>query len=131
MQPVVLVLDLVVALVAAADLASLRGAGRFRVLRQCSTTCSLGQPQQVTLALENMTRRGSRLRLRDDVPAVFTADPAEFRVDVPGRSRVDSNTEWFPADAEPTPSSRSMPWCSAGWGSGSVRFRGEFQGHHT
>ena len=89
MQPVVLVLDLVVALVAAADLASLRGAGRFRVFRQCSTTCSLGQPQQVTLALENMTRRGRRLRLRDDVPAVFTADPAEFRVDVPGRSRVE------------------------------------------
>ena len=61
-QPVVLVLDLVVALVAAADLASLRGAGRFRVVRQCGTTCSLGQPQQVTLALENMTRRGRRLR---------------------------------------------------------------------
>ena len=88
-QPVVLVLDLVVALVAAADLASLRGAGRFRVVRQCGTTCSLGQPQQVTLALENMTRRGRRLRLRDDVPAVFTADPAEFRVAVPGRSRVE------------------------------------------
>jgi len=89
MQPVVLVLDLVVALVAAADLASLRGAGRFRVCRQCGTTCSLGQPQQVTLALENLTRRGRRLRLRDDVPAVFAADPAEFRVDVPGRSRVE------------------------------------------
>ena len=88
-QPVVLVLDLVLALVAAADLASLRGAGRFRVVRQCGTTCSLGQPQQVTLALENLTGRGRRLRLRDDVPAVFTADPAEFRVDVPGRSRVE------------------------------------------
>ena len=99
MQPVVLVLDLAVALVAAADLASLRGAGRFRVLRHCSTTCSLGQPQQVTLVLENLTSRGRRLRLRDDVPADFTAEPAEFRVDVPGRSRVELEYRVVPKQA--------------------------------
>ncbi len=89
MQPVVLVLDLALVLVAIIDLVSLRGAGRFRVTRDCGATCSLGEPQQVVLAIENTTRRGRRLRLRDDVPAVFTADPAEFQVDVPGRSRVE------------------------------------------
>ncbi len=88
-QPVVIVLDLLVGMVAIADLASLRGAGRFRVVRECETTCSLGEPQQVILTLENTTRRDRRLRLCDDVPAVFTADPAEFRVDVPARSRVE------------------------------------------
>jgi len=77
-------------------LASLRGAGRFRVFRQCSTTCSLGQPRQVTLALETMTRRGRRLRLRDDVPAVFTTDPAELRVDVPGRGWVELESRVVP-----------------------------------
>ncbi len=84
-----LVIDLVLLVVAAVDLASLRGAGRCRVLRKCETTCSLGQPQQVALAIENLTGRGRRLRLRDDVPAVFTADPSEFHFDVPGRSRVE------------------------------------------
>src|SRR5271165_1054445 len=89
MQPFVLVIDLVLLVVAAVDLASLRGAGRCLVLRKCETTCSLGQPQQVALAIENLTGRGRRLRLRDDVPAVFTADPSEFHFDVPGRNRVE------------------------------------------
>src|SRR4051794_14947974 len=67
-QPVVLILDLLVAVVALADLASLRGVGEFRIVRECGTTCSLGEPQQVTLTLENLGRRARRLRLRDDVP---------------------------------------------------------------
>jgi uncharacterized protein (DUF58 family) len=89
LKPVVVVLDLAVAAVALLDLASLRGAGKFHVTRRCEPTCSLGEPQQVTLELENLGPAARRLRLRDDVPAVFAVDPDEFRVDVPGRSRAE------------------------------------------
>src|SRR5437868_14462566 len=88
-KPAVLALDLVAVAVALADLASLRGASRFRVSRQCGSVCSLGEPQAVTLTIDNLARRGRRLRLRDDVPDVFTADPAEFQLDIPGKSRVE------------------------------------------
>src|SRR6516225_9490991 len=71
LKPVVVVLDLAVAAVALLDLASLRGAGKFHVTRRCEPTCSLGEPQQVTLELENLGPAARRLRLRDDVPAVF------------------------------------------------------------
>ena len=100
MQPVVLVLDLVLALVAVVDLASLHGAGRFRVFRQCGTTCSLGEPQQVTLAIENMTRpwppaaaarRRSGESSRPSRPSFASMCPAGA-----GSS---SNTRWFPAGA--------------------------------
>ena len=55
-KPAVLALDLVAAAVALADLASLRGASRFRVSRQCGSVCSLGEPQAVTLAIENRSQ---------------------------------------------------------------------------
>ncbi len=48
-KPVVLALDLMVALAAIFDLLSLRGAAKLQVVRQCGTTCSLGERQQVTL----------------------------------------------------------------------------------
>ena len=95
-KPAVLALDLVAAAVALADLASLRGASRFRVSRQCGSVCSLGEPQAVTLAIENLGRRGRRLRVRDDVPDVFTADPAEFQLDSPGKSRVELEYRFVP-----------------------------------
>jgi uncharacterized protein (DUF58 family) len=88
-RPVLIVLDIAVAAVALLDLSSLLGAGRVRVSRQCGSTCSLGEPQQVTLVLENLRPLGRRLRLRDDVPPNWLAEPAEFRVDIPGRSRVE------------------------------------------
>ncbi len=88
-KPVVLALDLMVALAAIFDLFSLRGAAKLQVVRQCGTTCSLGERQRVTLLVENPTQRGRRLRLRDDVPATFQADPDEFQLDIPGQSRVE------------------------------------------
>lgn len=88
-QPVVLALDLLVAIVALVDLSSLRGPGPYRLERQCGAVCSLGEPQTVTLAIENLGRKARRLRLRDDVPDEFTAEPSEFLIDVVGRSRVE------------------------------------------
>jgi uncharacterized protein (DUF58 family) len=95
-QPVVLALDLVVALAALADLASLRGAGEFRISRRCETTCSLGEPQRVTLFIENLGRRARRVTLRDDLPDVFTAEPAEFSISIPARSRAELEYRFSP-----------------------------------
>src|SRR3954451_23007465 len=96
-QPAVLALNMLVATVALADLASVRGAGQFRLVRQCGTTCSLGEPQRVTLVVENLGRRARRLRLRDDVPEFFSAEPAEFVVDVPARSRAELEYRFVPS----------------------------------
>jgi uncharacterized protein (DUF58 family) len=95
-KPVVIVLDVVVAAVALLDLASLRGAGRFQVSRRCGTTCSIGEPQEVSVLIENLTGKGRRLRLRDDVPDVFRSEPTEFLIDVPGRSRAELDYRFVP-----------------------------------
>jgi uncharacterized protein (DUF58 family) len=88
-MPAVIALDLAVLALALIDLGSLRGAGLLKLSRTCGSTCSLGEPQQVTLTIENPRRRGLRIRLRDDVPNSFAAEPAEFLVNVPGKSRVE------------------------------------------
>jgi uncharacterized protein (DUF58 family) len=96
MKPAIIALDAIVALAAVADLLSLRGSSRFRVTRGCGTTCSLGEPQQVKLVVENLDRRGRKLRLRDDVPTACSAEPDEFRIDLPGRSRAELDYRLVP-----------------------------------
>lgn len=82
----VLALDLLVLLVASLDLLSLLGAGRLAATRQTARVGSLGEPQEVELAVENLGRVARRMRLRDDVPSTFTAEPAEFLARVPAAS---------------------------------------------
>lgn len=84
--PAVALLDLAIAAVALADLASLLGARRLRATRRCGVVGSLGEPQEIELNVENLGRTPRRLRLRDEVPETFTAEPGEFLVYVPGRS---------------------------------------------
>jgi uncharacterized protein (DUF58 family) len=86
--PAVLVLDAAIGLVALADLATLIGSGRFRAERHCGAVGSLGESHEVELTIENLGPIARRMRLRDDVPETFAADPAEFVVDIPPRSRA-------------------------------------------
>ncbi|WP_165231575.1 DUF58 domain-containing protein [Aquisphaera insulae] len=95
-KPLVIALDLIVATIALADLATLRGSARFRIERGCERTCSIGEPQVVTLAIENLDSRRRRLRLRDDVPATFSADPFEFLLEIPGRARAEVTYRLIP-----------------------------------
>lgn len=81
----VVMLDILVAIVAVVDLVTLAGSGRFRVVRRCGRVCSLGEPHDVVLEVENLGRWGRRLRLKDDIPAHFDAEPGEFLVAIPGR----------------------------------------------
>jgi uncharacterized protein (DUF58 family) len=70
------------------DLATLLGANRFRVERRCGSVVSIGEPFSVELAVENLSRAGRRIRLRDDVPETMEADPPEFLLRVPRRGRA-------------------------------------------
>jgi uncharacterized protein (DUF58 family) len=85
--PAVIALDVAIACVVVADLATLIGAGNFRAERRCGVVGSLGEPQEVELSIENLGRLGRRLRVRDDVPETFTAEPGDFAVGAPARSR--------------------------------------------
>jgi uncharacterized protein (DUF58 family) len=87
-RPAVIALDVAAGFVALADLATLAGSGRGRAERRCVPVGSLGERQEFELTIENLGRVARRLRIRDDVPETFAADPAEFLVDVPGRSRA-------------------------------------------
>ncbi len=88
LRPALLAVDAAVTLVALADLASLVGSGRFRVERKAGSVCSLGEPFQVELTVENLGRAGRVLRLRDDVPETMEAEPADFTARIPRRGRA-------------------------------------------
>ena len=83
-----LALDASVVLVALGDLLTLRGSARFRGVRKCGGTCSLGEPHDVELGIENLSRSSRRMRLRDDVPESFSAEPGEFQIVAPAASLV-------------------------------------------
>jgi uncharacterized protein (DUF58 family) len=80
---VILAIDAAIGALALADLVTLAGANRFRATRQCRSVGSLGEKQEVELTLENHGRRGRLLRVRDDVPEEFVAEPSQFQVSVP------------------------------------------------
>jgi uncharacterized protein (DUF58 family) len=86
--PLVVGLDILVGLVALGDLFSLVGAARWNVGRHMSSVCSLNEPHSVELVVENASRRARLLRLRDDVPAEFAAEPEFFEITVPARRQA-------------------------------------------
>jgi len=86
--PLVVVLDAAVGLAALVDLFTLIGARQLRVERRTSGVCSLDEPEQVELVVENMGRFSRNLRLRDDVPDVFAVEPVAFDVSVPGHRQA-------------------------------------------
>ncbi len=88
LRPLVIAVDLAIALAALADLFTLIGAGRLRASRRCGAIASLGQPESVELTVENLGRLPRRVRLRDDVPPTFDARPAEFEASIPARGLV-------------------------------------------
>ena len=86
--PLVLACDVAVATVALIDLVTLAGSGRLRVERNVGRVCSLDEPEDVELVVENPGRMARSMRLRDGVPDEFSAEPATFEVAVPGRRRA-------------------------------------------
>lgn len=87
--PAVVLIDVLVGGVAVADLLTLIGSGRMKVVRRCGRVCSLGERHEVLLEIENLGWSARRLRLKDDVPDTFEAEPSEFAINVPGRRLVE------------------------------------------
>jgi uncharacterized protein (DUF58 family) len=88
--------DLVIVAIALADLLTLLGAGRLRAERTCGAIASLGEKQRIEVAIENPSRTGRLLRVKDDLPETFATDTEEFRVSVPGRGRAELIYEAIP-----------------------------------
>ena len=96
LRPALFGLDAVVGLLALIDLMTLLGRSRLRVTRGCGAVASLGEAQEVELTIENAGRLRRVLRIKDDVPEPFEAEPAEFLVSVPGRGLVVLNYRMVP-----------------------------------
>jgi uncharacterized protein (DUF58 family) len=95
-KPAVLAVDVIIAAVALVDLFSLIGARNFRVARRVGPVCSLGEPFEVELTLENLGRSGRILQLRDDVPETMTTEPGDFVAKIPKRGRAYLNAKVTP-----------------------------------
>jgi uncharacterized protein (DUF58 family) len=85
---VILVIDAVLAVLAAVDLFTLPGKKAFTAERETSRVASLQQNHRVTLTIANNSRLTRHVRLRDDVPQEFEAQPAEFALRLSPRSRT-------------------------------------------
>lgn len=95
--PAVLLLDAAIGLVALADfLTLLVRPARLRAQRICGAVRSIGEPQGVTLNLENLGRSPLTMRVRDDVPETFLAEPSEFLARVPPMSLAEMNYQVTP-----------------------------------
>ncbi|MGE3820599.1 MAG: DUF58 domain-containing protein, partial [Isosphaeraceae bacterium] len=84
--PAVLLLDAAIVLAACLDLVTVVRPARLRVERICGSVRSIGEPQSVTLKVENVGKTHLAMRVRDDVPETFEAEPGEFVVNVPPMS---------------------------------------------
>ena len=73
-------------------LSRLIGSGRLRIERHVGRVCSLDEPEDVELVIENPGRRARSMRLRDDVPDEFSAEPAAFEFPCPAAGRPSSLT---------------------------------------
>ena len=81
-------LDVVLAAVATIDLATLPSSRRFGAQRASVRVASLRKRHAVSLTVSNFARRSFHTEIRDGVPQLLNPEPAEFRVDLPARSRV-------------------------------------------
>ncbi len=84
----VLAIDMVLVLVAIADLISLPPAGALDAERSTLRIVSVQQRHPVTLTVSNRSQRSWFVWIRDDVPQEFTATPDEFVRRLPPRSRI-------------------------------------------
>jgi uncharacterized protein (DUF58 family) len=83
--------DVVILLIAAADLFSLPGERAFSAKRSTLRTTSLQKRHRVSLTVSNHTRRTWHVWIRDDVPQEFEATPEEFVRRLSGQSRTTLN----------------------------------------
>ncbi len=79
--------DLLIVLAALADLATVPRKSWFGAERAVGRIASLRKPHPVELTISNRSRRPLEAWVRDDVPDSCQAEPAQFAVRLPPRSR--------------------------------------------
>ncbi len=93
---ILVVLDASLLALAAVDFAVARGAP-LKVWRTLPGKVSVGVANKVTVHVINRGARALRLRLKDDAPDDFRAEPEQLQAQVPGRSRVELTYRATPA----------------------------------
>ena len=88
MLPAVIVLDVVLVLVLAGDLATLPSSKTFSAERESGRVVSLGKPHPVVLTVNNHAQRWFDVSARDAVPHLLNPEPDEFDVRLARRSRT-------------------------------------------
>lgn len=84
---IVLSVDLWIFVLATVDFMTIPRASRFTAERQTLRIASLKQNHRVSLTITNRSRRRIKAWIRDDVPQEFTAEPKQFVLRMPPRSR--------------------------------------------
>ena len=85
---VVAAADVLVILVALADLGTLPRRRAFSAEREVARIASLRVPHRVGLVVANHSPQPFRVLVRDDAPAEFEVSPEQFRLQLAGRSRA-------------------------------------------
>jgi uncharacterized protein (DUF58 family) len=85
---VIAAVDLLVLLVAAADVTTLPTRRAFSAERQVDRIASLRKPHRVTLGIFNHSQRAFRIEIRDDAPQEFQTTPEKFSIAMEPRSRA-------------------------------------------
>ncbi len=85
---VVLLIDAVLLVLATIDLFLLPGKKAFSAERETTRVASLQKNHRVTLTLLNNSKIARSVRVLDDVPQEFSADPPEFQLTLTPRSRT-------------------------------------------
>ncbi len=83
-----LVLDAVLAVVVAGDLATLPRRAAFSVRRRAGRVASLRKRHPVSLTVSNHSGRSLAVMVRDGVPHPLAPRPSEFTAQMEGRSRI-------------------------------------------
>jgi uncharacterized protein (DUF58 family) len=86
--PVIFLIDLVIPLVAIADLFTLPRKKAFAIERETTRVVSVQQNHRVTLHISNLSLRSRTGWIRDDIPQEFEPNPKEFVLRLAARSRV-------------------------------------------
>lgn len=85
--PLIVIIDLVIPLIALADLLTLPRTRSFAIERETTRVVSLQKNHRVTLHLSNLSERSRIGWVRDDIPQEFVATPKEFVLRLGPRSR--------------------------------------------
>ena len=95
--PVIVIIDLIVPLVALADLLTLPRKKSFAIEREHTKIASLQKNHRITLHISNLSSRPRTAWVRDDIPQEFEPTPKEFVLRLGPRSRSTVHYELRPS----------------------------------